>query len=97
MFTCVCVLTWTYACVYACVCVHAHVYVCVCVCVFTCICLVPEMLQSLDILWCLVQDVTFVADAANAILKCLSVPSINVKIKAAWSLANLCDALVVNK
>ncbi|XP_076434572.1 HEAT repeat-containing protein 6-like isoform X2 [Babylonia areolata] len=46
---------------------------------------------------CLSPDVTFVADAANAMLKCLSVPSINVKIKAAWSLGNLCDALVVNK
>jgi hypothetical protein len=37
------------------------------------------------------------ADSANAILKCLGVPSINVKIKAAWSLGNLCDALVINK
>ncbi|KAL8621513.1 hypothetical protein ACOMHN_026185 [Nucella lapillus] len=46
---------------------------------------------------CLCPDVIFVADAANAILKCLGVPSINVKIKGAWSLGNLCDALVVNK
>ncbi|XP_070205596.1 HEAT repeat-containing protein 6-like isoform X1 [Littorina saxatilis] len=46
---------------------------------------------------CLSQDVNFVADVANVILKCISVPSINVKIKAAWSLGNLCDALVVNK
>ena len=46
---------------------------------------------------CDLQDVIFVADAANSILKCISMPSINVKIKAAWALGNLCDALVVNK
>nr|KAG5700369.1 hypothetical protein BaRGS_029621 [Batillaria attramentaria] len=46
---------------------------------------------------CLSQNVAFIADVANSILKCMAVPSVNVKIKAAWALGNLCDALVVNK
>jgi hypothetical protein len=43
------------------------------------------------------QDVNFVADAANAILTCMADSSLNVRLKTAWSLANLCDALVLNK
>jgi len=41
--------------------------------------------------------VSFVADTANAILKCMEDSSLNVRLKTAWSLANLCDALVHNK
>ncbi|XP_063396144.1 HEAT repeat-containing protein 6-like isoform X1 [Mytilus trossulus] len=46
---------------------------------------------------CLREDVNFVADAANAILTCMADSSLNVRLKTAWSLANLCDALVLNK
>ncbi|XP_041438906.1 HEAT repeat-containing protein 6 isoform X1 [Xenopus laevis] len=45
---------------------------------------------------CLRQDVMFVADTANAILMCLSDRSPNVRAKAAWSLGNLTDSLIVN-
>ncbi|XP_038058799.1 HEAT repeat-containing protein 6-like [Patiria miniata] len=46
---------------------------------------------------CLREDVMFVADTANAILTCLEDPSINVRIRAAWSIGNLSDALIANK
>ena len=46
---------------------------------------------------CGVQDVSFIADAANAILTALGERSAGVRIKAAWALGNLSDALVMNK
>ncbi|KAM4795796.1 HEAT repeat-containing protein 6 [Rhinophrynus dorsalis] len=42
------------------------------------------------------QDVIFVADTANAILLSLGDRSPNVRAKAAWSLGNLTDTLIVN-
>ncbi|XP_069827594.1 HEAT repeat-containing protein 6 [Dendropsophus ebraccatus] len=42
------------------------------------------------------QDVMFVADTANAILMSLNDKSPNVRAKAAWSLGNLTDTLIVN-
>ncbi|XP_070416935.1 HEAT repeat-containing protein 6 isoform X2 [Equus przewalskii] len=45
---------------------------------------------------CLRQDVIFVADTANAILMSLQDKSLNVRAKAAWSLGNLTDTLIVN-
>ncbi|XP_070788120.1 HEAT repeat-containing protein 6 [Pituophis catenifer annectens] len=46
---------------------------------------------------CLQQDVMFVADTANTILNSLSDNSPNVRAKAAWSLGNLTDTLIINK
>ncbi|XP_063002774.1 HEAT repeat-containing protein 6 [Elgaria multicarinata webbii] len=45
---------------------------------------------------CLRQDVMFVADTANAILSSLCDSSPNVRAKAAWSLGNLTDTLIIN-
>ncbi|XP_068457508.1 HEAT repeat-containing protein 6 [Clinocottus analis] len=45
---------------------------------------------------CLREDVMFVADTANTILAALDDRSPNVRAKAAWSLGNLTDALIVN-
>ncbi|NXL55857.1 HEAT6 protein, partial [Chordeiles acutipennis] len=45
---------------------------------------------------CLRQDVMFVADTANAILNSLYDKSPNVRAKAAWSLGNLTDTLIIN-
>ncbi|XP_061461021.1 HEAT repeat-containing protein 6 [Rhineura floridana] len=45
---------------------------------------------------CLQQDVMFVADTANAILNSLCDRSPNVRAKAAWSLGNLTDTLIIN-
>ncbi|KAG7515734.1 HEAT repeat-containing protein 6 [Solea senegalensis] len=45
---------------------------------------------------CLREDVMFVADTANAILAALSDGSTNVRAKAAWSLGNLADVLIIN-
>ncbi|XP_026794169.3 HEAT repeat-containing protein 6 [Pangasianodon hypophthalmus] len=45
---------------------------------------------------CLREDVMFVADTANAILTVLDDRSPNVRAKAAWSLGNLTDTLIVN-
>ncbi|XP_067328105.1 HEAT repeat-containing protein 6 isoform X1 [Anolis sagrei] len=45
---------------------------------------------------CLRQDVMFVADTANAILDSLGDSSPNVRAKAAWSLGNLTDTLIIN-
>ncbi|XP_030042088.1 HEAT repeat-containing protein 6 [Microcaecilia unicolor] len=42
------------------------------------------------------QDVMFVADTANAILMSLNDKSPNVRAKAAWSMGNLTDTLIVN-
>lgn len=42
------------------------------------------------------QDVMFVADTANAILNSLHDKSPNVRAKAAWSLGNLTDTLIIN-
>ncbi|KAM8834859.1 HEAT repeat-containing protein 6 [Synchiropus picturatus] len=46
---------------------------------------------------CLREDVMFVADTANTILAALEDKSPNVRSKAAWSLGNLTDALIMNK
>ena len=46
---------------------------------------------------CLREDVGFVADAANCILTAMEASSLLVRMKAAWSLGNLSDALVMNK
>ncbi|EDO41325.1 predicted protein, partial [Nematostella vectensis] len=46
---------------------------------------------------CLRDDVLFVADTANAVLTCMEDRNIAVRIRAAWSLGNLTDALVVNR
>ncbi|XP_041349716.1 HEAT repeat-containing protein 6-like [Gigantopelta aegis] len=46
---------------------------------------------------CLREDVSFVADAANSVIMTMADSSINVRMKAAWSMANLCDALILNK
>ncbi len=43
------------------------------------------------------QDVSFVADVANTIITSLEETNLSVKIKAAWALGNLSDALVINK
>ncbi|NXT26607.1 HEAT6 protein, partial [Syrrhaptes paradoxus] len=45
---------------------------------------------------CLRQDVMFVADTANTILNSLHDKSPNVRTKAAWSLGNLTDTLIIN-
>ncbi|NXW57222.1 HEAT6 protein, partial [Eurystomus gularis] len=45
---------------------------------------------------CLRQDVMFVADTANAVLSSLHDKSPNVRAKAAWSLGNLTDTLIIN-
>ncbi|KAM3869268.1 HEAT repeat-containing protein 6 [Diretmus argenteus] len=45
---------------------------------------------------CLREDVMFVADTANTILAALDDRSSNVRAKAAWSLGNLTDTLIVN-
>lgn len=45
---------------------------------------------------CLRDDVLFVADTANAMLTAMADPKIMVRMKAAWSLANLSDSLVTN-
>ncbi|KAM4620348.1 HEAT repeat-containing protein 6 [Polymixia lowei] len=45
---------------------------------------------------CLREDVMFVADTANTILTALDDRSPNVRAKAAWSLGNLTDTLIVN-
>ena len=42
------------------------------------------------------QDVMFVADTANTILTALEDRSPNVRVKAAWSLGNLTDTLIIN-
>ncbi|ETE67688.1 HEAT repeat-containing protein 6, partial [Ophiophagus hannah] len=46
---------------------------------------------------CLRQDVMFVADTANTVLNSLDDHSPNVRAKAAWSLGNLTDTLIINK
>ncbi|XP_029068152.1 HEAT repeat-containing protein 6 isoform X2 [Monodon monoceros] len=51
--------------------------------------ILPEAFSSL-------LDVIFVADTANAILMSLQDKSLNVRAKAAWSLGNLTDTLIVN-
>uniref|UniRef100_A0A9L0RC18 HEAT repeat-containing protein 6 n=1 Tax=Equus caballus TaxID=9796 RepID=A0A9L0RC18_HORSE len=51
--------------------------------------ILPEAFSSLP-------DVIFVADTANAILMSLQDKSLNVRAKAAWSLGNLTDTLIVN-
>uniref|UniRef100_A0A3Q2QUI5 HEAT repeat-containing protein 6 n=1 Tax=Fundulus heteroclitus TaxID=8078 RepID=A0A3Q2QUI5_FUNHE len=45
---------------------------------------------------CLREDVMFVADTANIILAALDDQSTNIRAKAAWSLGNLTDTLIIN-
>ncbi|XP_061559023.1 HEAT repeat-containing protein 6 isoform X1 [Phycodurus eques] len=45
---------------------------------------------------CLREDLMFVADTANVILAALDDRSSNIRAKAAWSLGNLTDTLLVN-
>uniref|UniRef100_A0A3Q2YTK1 HEAT repeat-containing protein 6 n=1 Tax=Hippocampus comes TaxID=109280 RepID=A0A3Q2YTK1_HIPCM len=45
---------------------------------------------------CLREDLMFVADTANSILAALDDRSSNIRAKAAWSLGNLTDTLLVN-
>ncbi|KAJ7387239.1 hypothetical protein OS493_004213 [Desmophyllum pertusum] len=45
---------------------------------------------------CLRDDVLFVADTANAVLTAMTDAKIMVRMKAAWSLANVSDSLVTN-
>ncbi|KAM4726501.1 HEAT repeat-containing protein 6 isoform 2-T2 [Anableps anableps] len=45
---------------------------------------------------CLREDVMFVADTANIILAALDDRCTNVRAKAAWSLGNLTDTLIIN-
>lgn len=68
--------------------------------VIQCVCFCTNIIRSYglsDPLIGLLQDVCFVADAANAILTSMEDTCLNVRFKTAWSLANLCDALVMNK
>lgn len=43
------------------------------------------------------QDVSFVADTANVLILAASEPNLSVRWRAAWSLSNLSDALLLNK
>jgi hypothetical protein len=43
------------------------------------------------------EDTVFVTDTANAALNGLTDAVLLVRMRAAWSLANLSDALVINK
>lgn len=45
---------------------------------------------------CLREDVLFVADTANTVLSAMTDPKLLVRMRAAWSLANLSDSLVTN-
>eukprot|EP01132_Coremiostelium_polycephalum_P009234 gene9234-11314_t len=42
----------------------------------------------------LTDDTTFLSNAASSLSKSMTDQNINVKIKACWSLANLCDHLI---
>lgn len=46
---------------------------------------------------CLREDILFVADTANALILAASEPILSVRWRAAWSLSNLSDALLLNK
>lgn len=62
-------------------------------------CLLQSVTSVPLFIWCSFsdsQDVMFVADTANAILTVLDDRSPNVRAKAAWSLGNLTDTLIVN-
>lgn len=43
---------------------------------------------------CQRSDVSFVADTANAVISCMQ--DEHYKVKAAWAMANVSDALVLN-
>lgn len=43
------------------------------------------------------EDLVFVTDTASAALNGLNDSVLSVRMRAAWSLANLSDALVINK
>lgn len=45
---------------------------------------------------CLRNDVLFVADTANVVLTAMTDPKLMVRMRAAWTLANLSDSLVTN-
>ncbi|XP_035439500.2 HEAT repeat-containing protein 6 [Spodoptera frugiperda] len=42
------------------------------------------------------EDIGFVSDCGENVLRALAEPAMVVRIKAAWALGNLCDALVLN-
>ncbi|CAH1801099.1 unnamed protein product [Owenia fusiformis] len=46
---------------------------------------------------CLREDVCFVADTANKVIELMEESNLSVRIKTAWVLGNISDALVVNK
>jgi HEAT repeat protein len=46
---------------------------------------------------CLREDVSFMADVANATLVAMSDVNVAVRMKAAWSLGNISDAICMNK
>lgn len=46
---------------------------------------------------CLREDVSFMADVANAILVAMADANIAVRMKAAWSMGNISDAICLNK
>ncbi|XP_067946711.1 HEAT repeat-containing protein 6-like isoform X2 [Watersipora subatra] len=45
---------------------------------------------------CQRTDVSFVADAANAVITCMEETNLSVKVKSSWAMANVADALVLN-
>lgn len=49
------------------------------------------------LLSCLREDLTFMSDAAHTILTLMTDQSTTVRMKAAWALANFCDALALNR
>ena len=57
---------------------------------------IKNRLNSIHSATSLLQDVLFVADTANAILSSLQDPSVNVRMRATWSLGNLSDAMLIN-
>lgn len=42
-----------------------------------------------------IQDPTFLSDAARSLIESMKDENLNVRVRACWSLANLCDTLVV--
>lgn len=52
------------------------------------------MVQKYNII--IFQDIGFVSDCGENILRALAEPTLVVRIKGAWALGNLSDALVLN-
>ena len=69
------------------------------VCLFVCYLIKASSVRALGVFVqypCLRDDVLFVADTANAVLTAMTDAKIMVRMKAAWSLANVSDSLVTN-